>query len=156
MPEGAATGRAPYCRCPQCRRVAGLEVRSPIGNSAEFPHASDRTRRQLRERAGFDRVRKGGVGEVSTGDRGVKGEGTSPNGADGVSNKVALDRGLDRGGPVPENVDPVEASLAKARDGAKAAGSFDVVAQIAKELEARRVAGMRNVSFLASKSAQVR
>jgi hypothetical protein len=36
--------------------------------------------------------------------------------------------------------DPVEAALARALDAAAAAGRFDVVAQLAKELEARRLA----------------
>jgi hypothetical protein len=43
------------------------------------------------------------------------------------------------------NEDPLEAALAKAIEGAAAAGRFDVVAQIAKELEARRLATMGNV-----------
>jgi hypothetical protein len=35
--------------------------------------------------------------------------------------------------------DPVEQALAKAIEAAAAAGSFDVVAQLARELEARRL-----------------
>jgi hypothetical protein len=41
--------------------------------------------------------------------------------------------------------DAVEAALAKALGGATAAGRWDVVAQIAKELEARRLAREPNV-----------
>jgi hypothetical protein len=50
---------------------------------------------------------------------------------------------LDRAYPAPEVVDPVEVALAKALEGATVAGRFDVVAQLARELEARRLAGMR-------------
>jgi hypothetical protein len=49
------------------------------------------------------------------------------------------------------NQDPVEAALAKALEGAAAAGRFDVVAQLAKELEARRLARMGNVHALDAK-----
>jgi hypothetical protein len=49
------------------------------------------------------------------------------------------------------NQDPVEAALAKALEGAAAAGRFDVVAQLAKELEARRLARMGNVHPLDAK-----
>jgi hypothetical protein len=42
----------------------------------------------------------------------------------------------------------VEAALAKALEGAAAAGRFDVVAQLARELEARRLAGSKNVVTL--------
>lgn len=41
--------------------------------------------------------------------------------------------------------DPVEGALAKALDAAAAAGRFDVVAQLAKEIEARRLARAENV-----------
>jgi hypothetical protein len=43
------------------------------------------------------------------------------------------------------NQDPVEGALAKAIEGAAAAGRFDVVAQLVKELEARRLARIGNV-----------
>ena len=46
------------------------------------------------------------------------------------------------------NQDVVEAALAKAIEAAAAAGRFDVVAQLARELEARRLAGMGNVHTL--------
>lgn len=39
-----------------------------------------------------------------------------------------------------QNVDPIEAALAEALRGATAAGRFDVVAQLASELQARRIA----------------
>jgi hypothetical protein len=42
----------------------------------------------------------------------------------------------------------VEAALAKALEGATAAGRWDVVAQLAKELEARRLAREPNVLAL--------
>jgi hypothetical protein len=45
-------------------------------------------------------------------------------------------------------LDPVEASLARALDAAAAAGRFDVVAQLARELEARRLARAPNVVAL--------
>jgi hypothetical protein len=45
----------------------------------------------------------------------------------------------------PAAVDAVEAALATALERATAAGRFDVVAQLARELEARRLARMGNV-----------
>lgn len=48
----------------------------------------------------------------------------------------------------PASVDPVEASLAGALDRASAAGRWDVVAQLARELEARRLASTPNVVSL--------
>ena len=56
-----------------------------------------------------------------------------------------LDAGLDA-------PDAVEAALAKALGEAAAAGRFDVVAQLARELEARRMARMANVVPLSSKA----
>jgi len=47
--------------------------------------------------------------------------------------------------------DAIEAALAKALEGATAAGRFDVVAQLAMELEARRLARMGNVVALQTK-----
>jgi hypothetical protein len=65
-----------------------------------------------------------------------------------------LDRGLDQARPVPAVVDTVDGALAKALEGATAAGRFDVVAQLAKELEARRLARMGNVVALLTKTRQ--
>jgi hypothetical protein len=45
-------------------------------------------------------------------------------------------------------VGPIEVALAKALEAAANAGRFDVVAQLAKELEARRLARMPNVVAL--------
>lgn len=50
--------------------------------------------------------------------------------------------------PTPVRQDPVENALAKALDAAAGAGRFDVVAQLAKELEARRLANAANVVAL--------
>jgi hypothetical protein len=50
-----------------------------------------------------------------------------------------------------DNQDAVEAALAKAIEAAATAGRFDVVAQLARELEARRLAGMGNVHALRPK-----
>ena len=44
--------------------------------------------------------------------------------------------------------DPVEAALCRALEAAATAGRFDVVSQLAKELEARRLAGAGNVVAL--------
>jgi hypothetical protein len=44
--------------------------------------------------------------------------------------------------------DPVESALARALDRASEAGRFDVVAQLARELEARRLARLTNVVAL--------
>ena len=49
---------------------------------------------------------------------------------------------------VGQGVDPVDATLAKALGDAAAAGRFDVVAQLARELEARRLAASPNVVAL--------
>ena len=48
-------------------------------------------------------------------------------------------------GKTSGNQDPVEAALALALTEAAKAGRFDVVAQLARELEARRLAGTQNV-----------
>jgi hypothetical protein len=48
--------------------------------------------------------------------------------------------------------DPVEAALARALDCAAQAGRFDVVAQLARELEARRLARVNNVVTLKPKA----
>ncbi len=50
-----------------------------------------------------------------------------------------------------ESADPVEAALAHALGRAAEAGRFDVVAQLAKELEARRLARAGNVVALDGK-----
>src|SRR5579863_6589912 len=50
------------------------------------------------------------------------------------------------------SADPVEAALAHALDRAAEAGRFVVVAQLAKELEARRLAHAGNVVALAAKA----
>jgi hypothetical protein len=47
------------------------------------------------------------------------------------------------------NQDPVESALADALRGAAVAGRWDVVAQLARELEARRLAQEPNVVTLA-------
>jgi hypothetical protein len=46
--------------------------------------------------------------------------------------------------------DAVEAALAKALEGATAAGRWDVVAQLARELEARRLERAGNVVSIAA------
>jgi hypothetical protein len=48
----------------------------------------------------------------------------------------------------------VEAAVAKALEGATAAGRWDVVSQLARELEARRLARMGNVVALTPKARQ--
>jgi hypothetical protein len=48
-------------------------------------------------------------------------------------------------------IDPVEAALAKALSDASSAGAWDVVAQLARELEARRTARAGNVVDLGSR-----
>jgi hypothetical protein len=77
-------------------------------------------------------------------------------GADDALNRTHLDRNLDRAHPAPADVDRVEAALAKALEGATAAGRFDVVAQLARELEARRLARAGNVIALSGKSRPLR
>jgi hypothetical protein len=48
--------------------------------------------------------------------------------------------------------DVVEHALAKALDGATSAGRWDIVAQLARELEARRLAGSPKVVPIAGRS----
>jgi hypothetical protein len=72
--------------------------------------------------------------------------------ADDALNKAVLDPTLDLPRPAPAVVDAVEAALAKALEGATAAGRFDVVAQLAKELEARRLARVGNVVALLART----
>jgi len=69
-------------------------------------------------------------------------------GADGALNRTHLDRSLDKAPIAPATPDAVEASLARALDGATAAGRWDVVSQLARELEARRLAAAGNVVVL--------
>lgn len=59
-----------------------------------------------------------------------------------------MDRRLDRAPAVPSEHDAVESALAKAIEGATSAGRWDIVAQLARELEARRVTRMGNVVAL--------
>lgn len=57
-----------------------------------------------------------------------------------------MDRSLDhRVGQPEREADPVETALAVALDRASAAGRYDVVIQLARELEARRTARAGNV-----------
>jgi hypothetical protein len=58
---------------------------------------------------------------------------------------------LDAFGPTFGPDESVEEALARAIDAAAAAGRFDVVAQLARELEARRLATAGNVVPLARK-----
>ena len=55
-------------------------------------------------------------------------------------NEAPLDRTLDHAAPVHREGDDVEAALVKAIGEASAAGRFDVVALLAGELQARRLA----------------
>lgn len=72
-----------------------------------------------------------------------------------------VDRQVDSPAPAPAAVepapvvgDPVEIALADALTKAAAAGRFDVVAQLAGELEARRKARTANVVDLAAEAAR--
>jgi hypothetical protein len=63
-----------------------------------------------------------------------------------------LDPVLDRARPVRDDAHAVEEALAKALEGATAAGRWEVVSQLARELEARRLARMGNVVTLDPKT----
>jgi hypothetical protein len=91
------------------------------------------------------------IGTASSGHRALSDWDTPTTHADEALNETHLDRHLDQPRPVPTTVDEVEAALAKAIEGAAAAGRFDVVAQLAKELEARRLARAGNVFSLSSR-----
>lgn len=75
-----------------------------------------------------------GVCEVRRENKGVHGPGSLPE-----SEAKSADAGPDRLGFVTES-DPVEAALAVALEGATKAGEWSTVAQLARELEARRQA----------------
>jgi hypothetical protein len=90
--------------------------------------------------AGFESDRAARVDGVSSGDRALGERDTRPKGAVGPLNGAALDRALDRYVPSGASSDDVEATLARAIGEASAAGRFDVVALLAGELQARRLA----------------
>jgi hypothetical protein len=102
-----------------------------------------------------DRTRKGEYERhASTGDRVVANRDTPSTSADSALNEASWDRCWDHDDHVQQATVDVEAALAKALEGATAAGRFDVVAQLAKELEARRLARMGNVVALPAKTRQ--
>jgi hypothetical protein len=84
----------------------------------------------------------------SSGDREVTGGHTPALGTGGALNGTHLDRDLDQSRAAPAEADAVEAALAGALSAAAVAGRFDVVAQLARELEARRFARAGNVFIL--------
>jgi hypothetical protein len=55
--------------------------------------------------------------------------------------------------PKPEPADPLEVALASAISAASEAGRFDVVAQLARELEARRLSREPNIVALHQRKA---
>ena len=63
-----------------------------------------------------------------------------PTSAGDALNEARLDRTLDTSQPLHHEVDDVESAMAKALTEASAAGRFDVVALLAGELQARRLA----------------
>jgi hypothetical protein len=75
-----------------------------------------------------------------SGNRVVSNGDTHATSADDALNEAPLDRVLDHGDPVQAETVDVEAALAKAIGEAAAAGRFDVVALLAGELQARRLA----------------
>jgi hypothetical protein len=85
--------------------------------------------------------------------RALENHDTPSTGADTQLNKAPLDPVLDPSQPVQRAADAVEEALAKALDGATAAGRFDVVALLAGELQARRLA-REGVPTLATKTRQ--
>jgi hypothetical protein len=97
--------------------------------------------RRNRGGATGDRTRhiRGGRSRLSS-DREVETGDIPATGADTPLNKAPLDPVLDHERPVWRDPVDVEAALAKALVEASAAGRFDVVALLAKELEARRLA----------------
>ena len=75
-----------------------------------------------------------------------------PTRADAPLNGAPLDPILDRAHPVRDDAHAVEEALAKALERATAAGRWEVVSQLARELEARRLARMGNVVALDPKT----
>jgi hypothetical protein len=80
-----------------------------------------------------------------TGDREVECSDTPSTDAEDALNRALLD-------PILDPTDGVESALAGALAAAATAGRFDVVAQLARELEARRLARMGNVVALRTKA----
>jgi hypothetical protein len=100
----------------------------------------------IAERAGFERAQTPAIATASSEYREVAPQATPATGADKALNTDGLDRSLDRrDSPLERAADPVEAALAMALDRASAAGRYDVVIQLARELEARRLARAGNV-----------
>jgi hypothetical protein len=94
----------------------------------------------IAERAGFERAQAAPIATASSEYREVAPPTTSTIGAETALNKDGLDRSLDHRDEPPERAaDLVEAALATALDRASAAGRYDVVIQLARELEARRL-----------------
>jgi hypothetical protein len=98
-----------------------------------------------------------GVGpSIAAPDESLQGRLSSATGAGGDTLPTLADSPL-KATPLGHTLgrsDEVETALAKALAQAATAGRFDVVAQLAKELEARRLAGMGNVVALTSKTRQ--
>jgi hypothetical protein len=122
----------------------------PAGNRPDIAPGdiflrTSQNKRSSAERAGFESAQRARVEGASLGNRGVTCEGVNAIAADRALNTVPLDLRLDLVRSAPAAVDAVEAALATALERATAAGRFDVVAQLARELEARRLARMGNV-----------
>jgi hypothetical protein len=102
--------------------------------------------RKLAERAGFERAQTTTVVTASSEYREVAHQATPATDVEIALNEGGLDRFLDHSAGEPgRDDDPVEAALARALDRASEAGRFDVVVQLARELEARRLARSGNV-----------
>jgi hypothetical protein len=111
------------------------------------------SRRYVAGWTGLERDQVGTIAAPSTEHRAVASDDTPAMVADAALNETHLDRDLDQRQPVHQAADEVEAALAKGLEGATAAGRFDVVALLAGELQARRLA-REGVATFATKARQ--
>jgi hypothetical protein len=96
--------------------------------------------RKSAERVGFERDQPSHVDAASTGDRAQATGDTLATSADTPLNGAPFDAVLDRARLVSRDEDPVEAALVNALEAATAAERIDMVALLAGELQARRLA----------------
>ena len=137
-PTRRAQHDSPQARSGEARaRRARGERQLPRNSQATEPVLLDGL---LAERAGFESDQSASIDGASSVDRGLRDPARASTGVDGSLNGASLDRGLDRAVPSDSSLDRVESALAKAIEEASAAGRFDVVALLAGELQARRLA----------------
>ena len=112
-----------------------------VAVEAQFSHRAF-CRSRLATPAGIERVHSANI-DVASETYELSERPTSPDRSRSTPDAEAI-------GPTNGPMGPVEAALARALDAAAVAGRFDVVAQLAEELRARRLAAAGNVLELAA------